>query len=382
MQDAVAARSSADVPLGVLLSGGIDSAVIAAEMVAAAGDGRAVRTFTAAIGRGSFDESRDAERTARMLGTDHRTLRLADPDDDLVRPVLAQYDQPFADSSALPTYLICRAAREHVKVALVGDGGDEAFGGYDRYRALRLSQRLSVAGFMCARVAGALARPWAPLEERSRLRRLVRFADALGEPPAGQYFRYRALFSAADLRRLLTEDFLTAVDAEAPYRWFTEIYERGDWGDEVARAQQHDMLSYLPDDLLVKADRASMSCSLELRAPFLDPEVASLGLSMPAGWKVSRRRGKVILREAFRGRLPRSVLRGRKRGFGVPLGDWLRGPLRAMVTETLLDRGFLEAGIVRREAVQGLLNDHMSGRDDHRHRIWALFVLADWLSRR
>lgn len=376
----VSEHLTSDVPLGVLLSGGVDSAVIAA-LTCQTSTGHRVRTFTAGFGESDFDERKDACAVAEHLGTDHTEL-LVEPDAaHMLDGLIDMYDEPFADSSALPTHLICQAAREHVTVALGGDGGDEVFAGYDRYRALHLASHMPASTYMLCRIAAVLAGPFAGTGERGRLRRFLRFANALPYPYADQYFTFRQLFSPLDLQRLLTDDFLASADPDAPADWFLQLYEDGEFADEVARAQHHDLRTYLPDDLLVKTDIASMACSLELRAPMLDPELVCLGLSLPADWKVSRRAGKRILKDAFGDLLPAEVFDRPKRGFGVPLSRWLREDLAATLQETLLDKDLLTRGIFREEALAGLIADHLSGRDDHGHRLWALLVLARWLGK-
>jgi asparagine synthase (glutamine-hydrolysing) len=376
----VAARMVADVPLGALLSGGIDSSIIVALMCQAAGAAGGVRTFTAGFEDPRYDERPAARRVAAHCRTDHTELLVRPDAAEALDSLVALYDEPFADSSAIPTYLICRAARQHVTVALAGDGGDEVFAGYDRYRALYLAGRMSAARYMLVRLAAAALRPLAPPRERSRLRRFVRFADALQDPPSLQYFAYRRLFSPSQLELLLTADFQRAADTASAATWFCDLYEDGDFPDEVTRAQHHDLLTYLPDDLLVKTDIASMASSLELRAPMLDHRLVDLGLSLPLCAKVSRRQGKVLLKEAFRDLLPAAVFRQPKRGFGVPLARWLRSDLRQTLRETLLDEGLLSRGIFRREAMAALIRDHLSGAADHQHRLWALLILARWLA--
>jgi asparagine synthase (glutamine-hydrolysing) len=178
----------------------------------------------------------------------------------------------------------------------------------------------------------------------------------------------------------LTDDFIAKVDLAKPQEWFCELYEEANCQHELTRAQRHDMRTYLPDDLLVKTDMASMANSLELRAPMLDHEVAALGLSLPPEMKVGKRFGKVILRQSFADLLPRETLRRPKRGFGIPLSRWLREDMRGLMVDTLMDRGLERRGILRRQAVAGLVNDHLAGRDDHGHRLWALLVLARWLA--
>jgi len=381
IHDSVEARMIADVPLGALLSGGIDSSIVVALMSRIAGRAGGVRTFTAGFEQEGFDERPAARRVADHCRTDHTELLVRPEAASALDDLVAMYDEPFADSSALPTWLICRAAREHVTVALAGDGGDEVFGGYDRYRAIQLAATIRPLSYFAVRLGSMLAGPFARHDERSRLRRWIRFADALPHPLSVQYFMYRRLFGPEDLLHLFTEDFAAELDVYSPAEWFCELYEKPEVADEATRAQYHDLHTYLPDDLLVKADIASMAVSLELRAPMLDHDVVGIGLGLPLARKLDRRQGKKVLKEAFADMLPAEVFERPKRGFGVPLGDWMRNELLGTLRETLLDRGLLERGIFRPEALHGLINDHVKGRGDHRHRLWALLVLARWLER-
>ena len=380
--EAVEARMVSDVPLGALLSGGLDSAIVVALMARAAGSTGGVRTFTAGFADPQYDERAMASLVAKHYRTEHTELEIQLNPITAVDEVLKMYDEPFADSSAIATHLICKAAGESVTVALAGDGGDEVFGGYDRYRALLLSQTMGNAAYLTTKLAALVARPFARGTERNRLKRLIRFADALPYPFSHQYFKYRNLFGPADLTRLFTDDFAEQVDCNGPAENFTELYEAGDFESEVPRAQMHDLLTYLPDDLLVKADIASMAASLELRSPFLDHDLVNLGLSLPVDMKVSRRQGKLILREAFADILPPEVLSAPKRGFGLPLARWLREDLQPMLKDVLLGPELQREGIFRIESLAGLINDHVRGKYDHSHRLWALLVLGRWLINR
>lgn len=377
----VRARMVSDVPLGALLSGGVDSAIIVALMAQSAGASGGVRTFTAGFEDQQFDERPAARRTAQHCRTDHTEITVRCEPAECLDNIVDMYDEPFGDSSALPTYLICRAARRHVTVALAGDGGDEVFGGYDRYRAIHLAATMGPAAASAARLAAVLIKPFARQDQRSSLRRLVRFADGLLDPLSWQYFRYRRLFGPSDLARLLTPQFLGGVDVNEAAEWFCNLYEAEEFDDEVARAQRHDMLTYLGDDILVKTDIASMGASLELRAPMLDHRLAELGLSLPVRLKLNRRRGKIILRRAFGDVLRPEVFTRPKRGFGVPLSRWLRVDLRETMIDTLLDEGFLGRGVFQRTAVAGLVNDHLRGKGDHSGRLWAMLVMARWLAK-
>ena len=382
VMESVRARMVADVPLGALLSSGLDSAIVVAVMCQAAGRAGGVKTFCAGFEDKLYDERSAAKLVASHCGSEHKEILIqpqASP--ALVDEIVSRYDEPFADSGAIPTFLICKAAREHVTVALTGEGGDEVFGGYSRYRALDLAERMSPLGYLSVKVAAGAARFLAPHEERSRLRRLVRFADSLTQPHSQQYITYRSVFQQADLARLLTADFAAGVDLSGTAEWFCDLYESGEFADEFSRAQHHDMMTYLGNDVLVKSDRASMASSLELRAPMLAHELVPLGLSLPMSMKMQGGLGKQALRMAFADMLPTTATGAKKRGFGVPLGQWLKNELAGVLRETLFDDSFLSRGIVRREAMEGLINDHLSGVDDHRHRLWAMLVLARFLAK-
>ncbi|MFP4354364.1 MAG: asparagine synthase (glutamine-hydrolyzing) [Phycisphaerae bacterium] len=381
LRRAVQQRLVADVPLGLLLSGGIDSAATAVLMREILGAGATIRSFTASFSDDSlYDDTALAGLVADRLGLEHTVLPIGPPCRDDLIATAEHFDEPFSDSSAIPTWQVCRAARQHVTVALTGDGGDEAFAGYDRHRAMHIAARLKPHQYALFRLAGKLAVPFAGRHERGRLRRLIRFADGLPNPPAMQYLLYRTLFTWSDLQRVFCPAFLGDWQEDLLAEWFCGVYaSAGEAVDELQAVQVHDIRTYLPDDLLVKADISSMASSLELRSPFLDHRVMQQGLSLPAELKVSRRRGKEILRRAFAEDLPEQVVAARKRGFGVPMARWFREDLAEVLQETLLDEAFLNAGIIQPEATVGLLNDHLSGRQDYHHRLWSLWVLARWL---
>ncbi len=383
LAEALAQRLVADVPLGLLLSGGIDSAITAVLMREALGPEATIRSFTARFEDRAYDEGPAARAVADRLGLAHSELSIQAPGPDEILATIDRFDEPFADSSAIPTWQLCRAARQQVTVALTGDGGDEAFAGYDRHRAMHMAAQMGPGAYLAARMAGGILGLLAPRSERSRLRRFARFARGLDRPPALQYLHYRALFTGQDLLRLFVDDWWEGIETSLPSDWFTERYAQPhDVADEAQAAQLHDIGTYLPDDLLVKADISSMASGLELRSAFLDHRVVQLGVSLPARAKLSRRRGKAILRELFAAELPHEVLDEPKRGFGVPLAGWFRGRLSGFLQDLLLDPAFLNAGIVRPESVAGLLNDHLAGRADHHHRLWMLCVLSRWLTKR
>ena len=378
LADAVQRRMVADVPVGALLSGGVDSNIVAALMCQASGDPKQVKTFTIGFAEGPFDERPFARRVAQHLGTTHREYLVTPDAAGLLDTLVRQYDEPFGDSSALPTYLLCQAIRGEVTVALGGDGGDEGFAGYDRHRAMWLAENMGTVKGLLVTTAGMVADAFASQNEKSRLRRLARFASALDAPPSLRYMRYRQLFTPAQIEELLTPELAGQLEMQGPQEWFTELYEAGECDSELLYAQRHDVLTYLPDDLLVKADIASMAHGLELRSPLLDHRVLELGLRLPVSLKVDRKRGKKILRETFASLLPAEVFTRPKSGFGVPLDSWLRGPLLPVLRETLLDQSFTDLGWLKRSAVERLIDEHASGKADHRHRLWALLWLGRW----
>jgi asparagine synthase (glutamine-hydrolysing) len=358
---AVQRRLVADVPLGALLSGGIDSAVVVAQMARASSE--PVRTFTVGFADERYDERRFARAVAERWSTQHEEIVL-EPDAGATLPLLAQaFDEPLGDEAALPLFLICEAARREVTVALVGDGGDESFAGYERYTAMGLADRIpSLVGSVGARALRRLPQQ----ERRSTLFRATRFLDAAATPRAERYGRLMQVFSLAERAALWTDDAKAEIGALTSSGFLLGAPPRGG----VTGLQLLDVATYLPGDLLPKSDIASMAHSLELRSPLLDHRVLELGLSLPARLK----RGKLALRRAFADDLPPLVAARGKAGFGVPLAAWFRGELRELAHDVLLvDRGWFE-----RAAVERLLADHESGRADNGHRLWTLVMLELW----
>ena len=358
---AVWRRLVADVPLGALLSGGIDSSVIVALMAQASSG--PVRTFTIGFADERYDERRWARAVAERWGTVHEEVVL-DPVLEDVLPRLAHVlDEPFGDESVLPTFLVCEQARNHVTVALAGDGGDEAFAGYERYFAHGAAGRLPGA----MRALGAALRRLPGQEQRSRATRAARFLELGGLDTAERYGRIMEIFSPAARRRLWTHEARSAGELLGPPP------ARGAGG-----LQRLDVATYLPGDLLYKADIASMANSLELRAPFLDHEVLRLGISLPDSLKLRGRRGKLALRRAFADVLPEEIAARGKAGFGVPLARWFREDARGLAEELLLDERARARGLFRPDAVRTLLDENAAGRADHGHRIWTLLALELW----
>ncbi len=368
---AVRKRLVADVPLGALLSGGIDSAIVVAEMAKASS--APVRTFTAGFTSDRYDERPFARAVADRYGTQHQEI-LLEPDAAATLPRLAEtFDEPLGDEAALPLFLICEAARRDVTVGLVGDGGDESFAGYERYAAAALAGRVPVpAAAAGARLLRAL--PAGRTERRSPLFRAARFLDAAATPRAERYGRLMEVFSLEGRAALWTDDARAEIGALVSAGLLLGPAATGTTG-----LQRLDLETYLPGDLLPKSDLASMAHSLELRSPLLDHRVVELGLSLPDRLKRRGREGKIALRRAFADVLPPEVAARGKAGFGVPLADWFRGPLRPLAQDLLLGGDTHSAGWFRRAALERLLAEHVSGDADNGHRLWTLVMLELWL---
>jgi asparagine synthase (glutamine-hydrolysing) len=373
LRDSVRAHLVADVPVGVLLSGGIDSSALVA--LAAHESAKRISTFSIGFEERSFDELESARLVAERYGTDHHEVVLRPGAAELLPEIVDAFDEPFADSSALPTYLVSRLAADHVKVALSGEGGDELFGGYHTYVADLLAPRLG-------RVTAALR----PLVERlpsSSARvsfdyKAKRFAGGAGLPPLEAHHAWKEIFSPEARASLLEGHSRGTLD---PLDLYRARYAETDGAEQLARLQDVDIGTYLVDDLLVKTDRASMAHSLEARVPFLDPAVSEFALSLPTRHKVRGFAKKRLLRRAVAPLLPRSIVRGRKRGFSIPAAAWLRGQLEPLARNVLSPDAVRRQGYFRPEAVTRLLDDHVARRADLSRQIWGLVCFSLWLER-
>jgi asparagine synthase (glutamine-hydrolysing) len=368
LRDSVRAHLIADVPVGVLLSGGVDSSLLAA--LAAQESGEAVHTFSIGFEERSFDELDDARAVASMYGTRHEELTLR-PDAALLLPRLAEtFDEPFADSSALPTYLVSELAARHVKVALSGEGGDELFGGYYTYAADLLALRV-----------GRFAPGVRPLVERlpSSSRRASfdykakRFVRGAALPPLERHHAWKEIFSP-DVRAELTG----RRSGYDPVDLLRARFEETEGAELLTRLQDVDLGTYLVDDLLVKTDRASMAHSLEARVPYLDPVVAGLAQSLPTRLKVRGLRKKVLLRKAAAPLLPRRIVYGRKRGFSIPAAAWLRGELEPFARDVLAPDTLRRQGFFQPEPVERLIDSHVAGEEDLSRQLWGLLAFTLW----
>jgi asparagine synthase (glutamine-hydrolysing) len=373
LRDSVRAHLVADVPVGVLLSGGVDSAALTA--LAALESGEPVKTFSIGFEEESFNELERARLVAERYGTDHHELVLRPDAAELLPELVDAFDEPFADSSAIPTYLVSQLAAEHVKVALSGEGGDELFGGYYTYVADRIAPY--------AAPAATLARPLVERLPSSSDKvsfdyKAKRFVRAAGLPPLARHHGWKEIFSADARAELVRADRRAEFD---PVGFYEPRYAETEGADPLARLQDVDLGIYLVDDLLVKTDRASMAHSLETRVPFLDNLLAEFALSLPPRHRVLGFSKKRLLRRAVAPLLPRSIVNGRKQGFSIPLAAWLRGELEpfardALSAETIGRQGFFDPA-----AVQRLLAAHVEGREDYSRQLWGLLAFTSWFDR-
>ena len=372
LRDSIRAHLVSDVPVGVLLSGGVDSGAITA--LAAEESPDAVKTFSIGFEESGFNELSRARLVAERFGTEHHELTLRPDAVELLPKLVDAFDEPFGDSSALPTYLVSELAAGEVKVALSGEGGDELFGGYYTYVADLLAPRF-----------GRLATLASPLIEALPSRhdrvgfdyKAKRFARAAALPPLERHHGWKEIFSA-ERRAAMLGGHDPGWD---PLDLYRERYAETAGAEPLARMQDVDLGIYLVDDLLVKTDRLSMAHSLELRVPFLDQRVAEFAFALPTALKVRGFAKKRLLRRAVAPLLPREIVHGRKQGFSVPLAAWLRGPLQPFAREVLSAATIERQGCLDPAAVAPLLDRHCSGREDLSRQLWGLMAFTLWFDR-
>ncbi|MGH9116079.1 MAG: asparagine synthase (glutamine-hydrolyzing), partial [Acidimicrobiales bacterium] len=384
MRESVARRLVADVPVGTFLSGGIDSSLVTALAQAGAGAGR-VRTFTVGFGGGAGDETAHAMRVARHLGTEHTEIELMPADALAVVPDLHRWwDEPFADPSQLPTLLLCREARRRVTVALSGDGGDEVFGGYRRYTAGSWIARASGRVPVGVRRVGAGALRSVPVPAWDALERLGQrlLARRAVTDVGTKAYKLAGVMGAGSTREVYM-GLVSAWDGAG-----SVVLDAGGWdgppalpwdGGAAEEMMAWDTLSTLPDEMLVKVDRASMAFGLEVRVPLLDHRVVEAAWALPAGLRISGGTGKVALRRVLDRYVPRHLVERAKAGFDPPLGSWLRGPLRPWAEPLLSERRLRDQGLLDAGAVRARWAEHLAGRPGREYALWAVLVFQAWL---
>jgi asparagine synthase (glutamine-hydrolysing) len=378
LSDAVRMRLVSDVPLGILLSGGIDSSTVAAFATQHATE--RVKTFSIGFEEDSFDESKYARLVAGHLGTEHYEERLsAERTGDLVSEIGRWLDEPLSDGSLIPTYLLSRFVRKHVTVALGGDGGDELFAGYPMYYAHKMAAVYgSIPRFLRSGVIEPVVNAL-PVSTKNMSfdYKAKRFVRASGLDPIARHHTWFGSFSVDQQKQLLTQEALDSSDDDI-YRGARELLNLIDTEDEIERMQYLDMNFYMAEDILTKVDRAAMAVSLETRAPFLDPRVAQFAASIPVEYKLRGSKGKYILKKAVQDLLPKAILHRPKKGFGIPIAEWLKGRLNPLLRDMLAIDRLRDQGLFRAEYVQKLIDEHESGIASHHKELWTLLVFQLW----
>lgn len=381
LRDAVRVRLMSEVPLGAFLSGGIDSSAVVALMSEVSSG--PVKTFSIGFEEQDFSELHHARRIAEHVGADHHEF-IVRPDAMEVLPLLVEhYGEPYADSSAIPTYYVARETRRHVTVALNGDGGDESFAGYERYAAMRLAERYHRLPASLRKLAIQPAIGLLPSSEtsRSRIRDAKRFIQAASLPRRDRYMRWVSVFDPQAKEELYSESFQRETahvhSADVLDPWFA----RANGSGIVDATLLTDIMTYLPNDLLVKVDIATMAVSLEARSPFLDHHVIEFAASLPEKFKLRGLTTKYLLKRMLKKLLPSENLERRKMGFGVPIGHWFRGEMQSFLRETLLSQKALGRGLFKPDAVKQLVELHTRGERDYAHQLWTLLMLELWFGR-
>jgi len=378
LEEATKLRLISDVPLGAFLSGGVDSSITVALMSELTG--RPVKTFSIGFKEKKFDELRYARMIAERYKTEHQEFIVEPKCLEVLDDLIWHYDEPFADSSAIPTYYVSRMTSKFVKVALSGDAGDECFAGYPRYKAVKIAGCFDKLPVALQRIIAN--RYWqklpASVEQKSLRRRLKKLMLELKKRPEERYLRWICIFDDEWKEILFADEFARKVAGRKSAYYIENYYDRHSRRDFLSRTTYVDLMTYLPSDLLVKVDIASMTHSLETRSPFLDHKVVELAGKMPMRYKLRGFQDKYILRKTFRDLLPPEIVRRKKMGFGVPIGRWFRTELKDYIRGVLLDTRTLGRGYFKEESIRRLIGEHVEGKFDHGYRLWSLLVLELW----
>lgn len=382
MRQAVAIRTVADVPLGAFLSGGVDSSAVVAMMASL--QATPIRTFSISFDQKGFDESQFAMLVAKRYETDHHGREVSPDSFELLHKLATVYDEPFGDSSAMPTLRLCAAARENVTVALSGDGGDELFAGYRRYRWHCFQERFrsTLPSGLRSPLFGCLAGIYPKLDWAPRPLRAKAILHELSRDAPDAYFSSVSICDDTLRKRLFSDSLLRKLDGYDASEVLKRHINRCDSDDPLAQIQYADFKTYLPGDILTKVDRASMAHSLEVRIPLLDHTLVEWSTKLPARFKLRNGRGKYLLKEAVRGYVPNEILSRPKQGFVVPIATWFRGPLKDRVWDVVGGPILEECGLFKIETIELLLKEHQSGKSDHSAPLWLLSVMGAFLAKR
>lgn len=379
LRESTRLRMISEVPLGAFLSGGVDSSAVVALM--AQESSAPVKTFSIGFEDEDFSELKYAKKVAEHVGAEYNEF-IVRPDATEILPTLVDhYGEPYADSSALPTYYVSRETRQHVTVALNGDGGDESFAGYDRYMAMKLAElyrRVPLRKLAFEPLVNALP---SSEKKKTKIRDAQRFLISANMDRPMRYFHWMSQIKNKTKAALYTEKFSQTVSRSRPEHFLEQWYAQANGSGVIDSTLLTDQMTYLPNDLLVKVDIASMAVSLEARSPFLDHKMIEFAASLPENLKVNRYKTKYLLKKVAARLVPPEVIYRQKMGFGVPIGRWFRGDLKDLVYSTLLSEKAIGRGIFKAESVKRILDRHVSFEEDASHQIWTLLMLELWFQR-
>jgi asparagine synthase (glutamine-hydrolysing) len=381
LREATKMRMISEVPLGAFLSGGVDSSTVVALM--AEESAQPVKTFSIGFEEEDFSELKYAKRVAEHVGAEHHEFIVKPNALEILPTLVDHYGEPYADSSAIATYYVARETRKHVTVALNGDGGDESFAGYERYFAMRLAEKYNgLPGFLRGNLIEKFFN-FVPTSEikRSRARDIKRFLKSASLPKVERYFQWVSAIKREQKQNLYTEDFSRQVSASDSAQFLQTWFAKANGMNVVDAAMFTDQMTYLPNDLLVKVDIASMAVSLEARSPFLDHKIIEFAASLPEQVKIRGTETKYLLKKVASRIVPPEVLYRQKMGFGVPLTHWFRNEMKDFLREILLSEKSLKRGVVKPEVVKNFVEQHTTGQQDYTYQLWTLLMLELWFQR-
>ncbi len=381
LRESTKLRMISEVPLGAFLSGGVDSSIIVALM--AQESSQPVKTFSIGFEEQDFSELKYAKRVAEHVGAEYNEFVVRPNAMEVIPTLVEHYGEPYADSSAIPTYYVAKETRKHVTVALNGDGGDESFAGYERYAAMLFAETYHRIPKTLRRVLIDKPVNLLPTSElkRSRFRDAKRFIQAANLPKTERYFRWVSSFNRDVKSELYTEEFAASVSKHNASEYLDRWFAKANGSGTLDAALLTDQMTYLPNDLLAKVDIASMANSLEARSPFLDHKLIEFAATLPENLKMRRFQTKSLLKKVAARLVPKEVVYRRKMGFGVPIGKWFREDMKDFVREILLSERSLKRGIVKPEMLERLVNEHMNAERDHAFQLWTLLMLELWFQR-
>lgn len=381
LREATKMRMISEVPLGAFLSGGVDSSTVVALM--AEFSEKPVKTFSIGFEEEDFSELKYAKKVAEHIGAEHHEFIVKPKAIEILPTLVEHYGEPYADSSSIPTYYVSKETRKHVTVALNGDGGDESFAGYERYLAMRLSEKYHKIPNILRKGLIENAVNLIPTSElkRSRGRDLKRFIKAASLPKVERYFKWVNAIDRASKEELYTEEFKNQIKSSDSAQFLKQWFDKTNGNGIVDATMFTDQMTYLPNDLLVKVDIASMANSLEARSPLLDHKVIEFAASLPENIKLKGTENKSLLKKVGSRLVPKEVLYRKKMGFGVPITHWLRGELKGFLQENLVSEKFAKRGIIKQDVVTKLVNEHISAEKDNVWQLWTLLMLELWFQR-